>query len=304
MNLPKYLTDSKDYLQIGKEITSSSSFYDFKESEDTLTFSFGRSSRYQPTIVILSTVTKNVKFIFQKEAFLSVDVRVYGTKNSTVSLMYQVEENANIKINETVLSTKDVNIDLNRTVEVSENAVFKINQGLFSKGTLNYKDVLNLNGKNATIDFSTLSLGNQKDEYTVTQDIIHKAKFSISTIDNMIVSNESAKISYWVNGTIQKGNNGSNCYQQNKGVILDTTGWVRVDPKLYIDEYDVEAGHGAAIGQIDEDELFYLLSRGLTELDAKRLILTGYTEKYLSNINDGLFKNTIERTISKKIGGN
>jgi len=70
-----------------------------------------------------------------------------------------------------------------------------------------------------------------------------------------------------------------------------------------IDEFDVFAKHGAAIGRINDDELFYLLSRGLTEQNAKKLIVSGYTLPYLTAIGDSHLKDILRRKVARKIEG-
>ena len=49
---------------------------------------------------------------------------------------------------------------------------------------------------------------------------------------------------------------------------------------LEIDEYDVIASHGASIGAIDDEELYYLMSRGLTEDKAKELLIMGFIDRF------------------------
>ena len=57
-------------------------------------------------------------------------------------------------------------------------------------------------------------------------------------------------------------------------------------PILLIDEYDVHANHGAAIGKMSDDELFYLMSRGLSNKEAFKLILSGIINPFMDNLLD------------------
>lgn len=170
-------------------------------------------------------------------------------------------------------------------------------------GEHGFNDEILLKEIGARIDYDTLSIAHKQDSFKSTQNIRHLAKNTVSNVHNLMVVNHHAVIEFYVNGYIEKGMSGSNCKQQNRGVILSETGIVRVDPKLFIDEYDVEAGHGAAIGQINEDEMFYLLSRGLSESEAKRLILSGYTEPFVQSLDEGALKRTINQRIAKKVKG-
>ena len=84
-------------------------------------------------------------------------------------------------------------------------------------------------------------------------------------------------------------------------IILDLTSAISANPLLQIDEFDVEANHGASIGAIDDEDLYYLMSRGLTKTQSEQLIVTGYMNPIISKINDELIKNYIAHLIEKKL---
>ena len=180
---------------------------------------------------------------------------------------------------------------------VSENAVLSINQLILLQGKTQYDSLIQLKGKAANFRQTTLCVAGKNDATTVKQVVKHESPATISEIENSLVALNKGKIAFEVNGIIAKGNAKSKCNQHNRGVILTEGSIIQADPKLYIDEFDVEAGHGAAIGQIDEDELFYLESRGLSEIEAKRLIVTGYLHPFL----DGLDHPTYQAYFAKQI---
>ena len=103
------------------------------------------------------------------------------------------------------------------------------------------------------------------------------------------------------NGIIKKGCAKSKLSQKSKGIILDLTSAISANPLLQIDEFDVEANHGASIGAIDDEDLYYLMSRGLTKTQSEQLIVTGYMNPIISKINDELIKNYIAHLIEKKL---
>ena len=72
--------------------------------------------------------------------------------------------------------------------------------------------------------------------------------------------------------------------------ILDPTGECLAEPILLIDYYDVKAYHGATIGKISDDDLFYLMSRGLTKEEAFMLIINGLIEPFVKRIHDESIK--------------
>lgn len=78
---------------------------------------------------------------------------------------------------------------------------------------------------------------------------------------------------------------------------MDDTSSVISKPILYIDEYDVVANHGASIGKMSDESLFYLMSRGLSKTEAFLLILEGIVSPFLRQISDETIKNQIEKEV-------
>ena len=76
----------------------------------------------------------------------------------------------------------------------------------------------------------------------------------------------------------------SDAYQANRNLILSNAARSDSIPSLEIEANDVRCTHGATMGQVDEEQLFYLLSRGLSRADATRLIVEGFYEPVFDRI--------------------
>lgn len=302
MKLPAYLTQQADII-LADQVSGNKPGVDINSSHQNLSISLTKLLSDQVTVLVLSENNQDLSISFQSGSMTKLNVIYYFSKKTNFNISYNLCDNANVLLNETFLSSKKVNVELKREFNLSKDAILNINLGQLSVGSVKAIEEIHLKDETSELAYDTLYLGANDDLFEVTQNIRHLAKNATSNINNMIVSSNSSELNFSVNGYIAKGMSGSVCRQQNRGVILNETGSVRVDPKLYIDEYDVEAGHGAAIGQINEDEMFYLLSRGLDEINAKRLILSGYTENYLSSLEDSLFKTKVIKKVSQKIKG-
>ena len=153
----------------------------------------------------------------------------------------------------------DTKLDIN----VNNDCNLELNFILFND---NNKIDLNIDilGSNTTVLVKTLSLAlNAKKEFNVN--IIHHNKDSISEVVNNGISFTNGHNVFNVVGDIKAKMSGSNARQITRGLILDKTGSCKVLPILLIDNYDVKAYHGATIGKINDEDLFYLMSRGLTK---------------------------------------
>jgi len=84
---------------------------------------------------------------------------------------------------------------------------------------------------------------------------------------------------------VTRGSQRINAYQQNDTIVLNNESKIYTKPELEIYADDVECSHGATTGQLDDEGLFYLRSRGLTERRAKILMLQAFTEEVLSELS-------------------
>jgi len=75
----------------------------------------------------------------------------------------------------------------------------------------------------------------------------------------------------------------------------------QADPVLEIKNNDVKASHGSTTGRINEDEIFYLMARGLSRKDAENLIVEGFFEKLLNQIEDESVREEIFQKILHKL---
>jgi Fe-S cluster assembly protein SufD len=93
-------------------------------------------------------------------------------------------------------------------------------------------------------------------------------------------------------------------YQGNQNLLLSHEARADSIPALEILADDVQCSHGATVGSLDPDQLFYLESRGITPQDAQRLIVEGFFAPVLDKINDPEIQQDINKAISSKLERN
>ncbi len=165
-----------------------------------------------------------------------------------------------------------------------------------------------------TIENTKISLENESAECFVkclcissntknhfTQNICHNAKNTISNISNVAVSMNQSNVIFDTTGKIEKGKSLSKCQQLSRGIVMDDSSVITAKPILLIDEYDCFANHGASIGKMSDEDLFYLMSRGLSKKDAFLLILQGIIAPFISSIEIEELKDKIEVKVSNLI---
>ncbi len=128
-----------------------------------------------------------------------------------------------------------------------------------------------LKGENSSINynFKSMSLGNETYDLVIN----HEAKKTNSNIKNNVI-NKDGKVSLQVSSYVPKGIT-SCIVNQNNRIINFSNNKCEIRPNLYIDEFDTTANHSALIGGFDSEEMFYLMTRGIKESEANKLLITG-----------------------------
>ena len=94
----------------------------------------------------------------------------------------------------------------------------------------------------------------------------------------------------------------TNAYQTNKNVLLTNEATINSKPQLEIFADDVKCSHGATTGQINPDEIFYLRARGISEYEAKKLLLSAYAHEIIDEVKNEELRNLLVKTLEKKLG--
>jgi Fe-S cluster assembly protein SufD len=96
---------------------------------------------------------------------------------------------------------------------------------------------------------------------------------------------------------VQKNAQKTDAKQTNRNLLLSDDAQIDTKPQLEIYADDVKCTHGATIGQIDENALFYLRSRGIEEVSARRLLLAAFANECVERMKPGIGRNHIEHLI-------
>lgn len=94
----------------------------------------------------------------------------------------------------------------------------------------------------------------------------------------------------------------TNAFQQNNNILLDDKASVNTKPQLEIYADDVKCSHGCTIGQLDEEALFYLRSRGIPKKEAKALMTYAFANNVLQSVKLPSLKKRINKQIANKLG--
>lgn len=156
--------------------------------------------------------------------------------------------------------------------------------------SINRKITVNLNGNNSYVELNISSISLNENNYEIN--IFHNEKNTHSETNMHGLAIDDNKIIFKNNGTIRKGAIKSVLNQDNKIITLGKNN-SKIEPNLFIDEYDISASHGAYVGKFKEEDVFYLMTRGLSEEDSNNLLIKGFL---IGNLDQ---KEQLEKIINK-----
>jgi Fe-S cluster assembly protein SufD len=100
---------------------------------------------------------------------------------------------------------------------------------------------------------------------------------------------------------VRENASGTDAQQSNKNLLLSNDARVDTKPQLEIFNDDVKCAHGATVGQLEEEELFYLLSRGIGEKLAKNLLTYGFAEEIINKIAIEKIKKELDEVVLNRL---
>jgi Fe-S cluster assembly protein SufD len=102
---------------------------------------------------------------------------------------------------------------------------------------------------------------------------------------------------------VRPGAQGTLAYQKNNNIILTDDAKMDTKPQLEIFADDVKCSHGATIGQIDEDALFYIQSRGINKREARLMLMFGFAHEVIQNIKIEPLRERMDNLVMQRLKG-
>jgi Fe-S cluster assembly protein SufD len=248
-----------------------------------------------------SVIAPRIFINCKKGAKGTVILNFQGTQDNAsfinVSTYVNVEENANLtihKIQKNGIGTFDLQREY---VSQANNSSFTINTFSLS-GRLTRNDLnIEVNGTNCeTFMNGTCTLKDKShcdNHTTVDHKVAHcySKELYKGVIDDRATNVFNGKV--FVRKDAQK----INAFQSNANILLSETGTVNSKPELEIYADDVKCSHGSTTGQLDEEAVFYLRSRGLSEKAAKELLVKAFLGEVLEEVEHDDVRSYVEEQI-------
>jgi Fe-S cluster assembly protein SufD len=159
---------------------------------------------------------------------------------------------------------------------------------------------MHLDGEGTEAKFSGCYFGNGTQHFDFHTFQNHNVGHSVSDLLFKGALRDRARMVYQGLIKVHKDAQRSDAYQANRNLLLSERARADSIPSLEIEANDVRCTHGATVGQVDEDQLFYLRSRGLPRPEAERMIIQGFFEPVLERIPAESLRTTVTAAVERK----
>ena len=297
-----------------------------------------KSENISNSLIFLNNafVSKYFKLIVKKNYSLKKPLVIYNitnkdlvSKNINLKIDILLEENSSLKLVEFSNDKSTTNfININCRFDLHKNSILKnykidnnsnsnikyyfnnISQDtnsiseilLLSSGSEFIKNEINcnLNGKYASAFVNGIFILNEKKHHEIKTNINHLVENTKSYQLIKGVLEDTSKAVYQGKIFVESKAQKTDGYQLSKAILLNENTEFNAKPELEIYADDVKCSHGSASGSLNEDSIFYLMSRGLNYKEAKKLLINGFLLDVVEKITDNEIKNLIKNIVSLK----
>ncbi len=279
---------------------------------------------------------KSFKIVIKNSYKLSKPLIIYHTTNSKIwskninlKLDFELQEDSSLRLIDLFNDTSEKNfLNIFYNFDLKENAILKnykvdklenknikysfnnIDQNkntisetfILSSGSNFFKSEINCNlkGEHSSAFVNGIFSLNKNKHHEIRTIVNHLTENTKSYQLIKSVLEDSSKAAYqgkiFVNSTAQK----TDGYQLSKAILLNKDSEFNAKPELEIYADDVKCSHGSASGSLNEDSIFYLMSRGLNYNQARELLISGFLLDVVEKITDSEIKNLIKNMIGIK----
>lgn len=188
-------------------------------------------------------------------------------------------------------------------VNMGEGAILRMNVITLHGGNISNNITVNMNGKHADCEIDGLYLSDGNQTVSTKVDINHNVPEckSYQLFKGILDGTSVTRF----NGTIlvAKDSQKTEAYQANNNLLVSNSAKAFTQPHLVIYADDVKCSHGATVGSLNADELFYMRSRGISFHEAQLLQQKAFAYSVLSKINSNELRERLSDLVEKRLRG-
>jgi len=225
-----------------------------------------------------------------------------GKFNANILSTFEIEKNVNLTVKTVSDMPAESVVYHHKHVQMENDSVIDTTNFIINDTNMVFEDFTHLIGRGAEADVKTVAITSGEQKQNITVRVMNIAEDTTGNITNYGIVKDDAHLVLNGIGKIQKAAKASDNQQETRLLNLSKTAEAIANPFLLIDEGDITAGHAASIGQLDEEQIYYLMSRGMSRKEASKMIVSGFLAPFVEKLNDELMNETLVMKIEEKLG--
>lgn len=248
---------------------------------------------------VLIIAGKNSKFTYL-ERFETLNP---STKSVTANIVVEVIAQAGSQIKFAAIDRlgEQVTAYVRRRGYHLEDAQIDWAMGVLNEGQVITDFDSDLIGAGSHADLKVVGMSSGRQIQGIDTRVTNHGKHSTGHILQHGVILERGTLTFNGIGHILQGAKGADAQQESRVLMLSDSARSDANPILLIDENEVTAGHAASVGQVDPEDMYYLMSRGLDRATAERLVVRGFLGTVLTEIPIQTVREEMIRVIEVKL---
>ena len=188
-------------------------------------------------------------------------------------------------------------------VEQAENSSVVVNEVTLLNGKTRNNVQITLGGERAETVLCGMAIGDQQ-QHIDNHTFINHAKANCKSRElYKYVLNDSSQGAFAGKILVAKDAQKTEAFQTNKNICMSKNARMRTKPQLEIYADDVKCSHGATVGQLNDDALFYMQARGIPKEEARMLLMVAFVDDVLNNIRIPSLQDSIRLLVEKRFRG-
>lgn len=190
---------------------------------------------------------------------------------------------------------------LNRRAVVADQAQVEWSIGMMNDGPTIGDFASELNGRESKSDAQVIAISTGQQRVGVNTRVVNRGQQTVGNIVQRGILLDQSQLTFNGIGHIIHGAHGANAEQENRVLMLSDQARGDANPILLIDENDVLAGHAASIGQVDQEQMYYLMSRGIDAQTAQNLVIRGFLGPVIAGMPNNQMRQQLIATVERKL---
>lgn len=238
-------------------------------------------------------------------AHLTVLERLHGAAAEAVTARTEIEAGERAHVSYTVLETlaPGTTVTSRRTSRAAAGAQVAWNVALLGAGTMSDEIVAEENGAGVNTEIAAVFFPVARENVQLTTEVRHNVPHTTSQTVVRSIAAGRGRGRYFGNIRIAPHAHGAEASLRDDTLLIGKDAKIDAIPALEIAANDVKAFHGATVGAIDEEHIFYLMSRGIERDAAEKLIALGFFEPAVSRFPGEALRGDVHALLEAKLAG-